>query len=137
MSVSNILLVDDDKNLANTLSGGLRKAMGEAISITACYGGSEALSILATQAFDMVISDFNMPDMGGIELLDKVRQDHPNTFLVLITAYGTEVVEEEMHRLGIGYLAKPFDLPCLVHLIQDLTPINQQSINISSNIWGS
>jgi len=111
--------------------------MGETISVAVCFGGAEALSILATQAFDLVISDFNMPDMGGIELLYKVRQDHPNTFLVLITAYGTEAVEEEMHRLGIGYLAKPFDLPCLVHLIQGLTPINQQSTNISSNILGS
>ena len=120
MSALNILLVDDDRNLAITLSAGLRKAMGEAISAAICFGGPEALSMLRTQRFDVVISDLNMPGIGGLEFLDKVWQDHPETTLVLITAYGTEALEEEMHRLGIGYITKPFEPSRLVHIIHDL-----------------
>lgn len=120
MGALNILLVDDDQNLVTTLSHGLRKAMVKAISVTVCLSGPEALSMLATQRFDVVISDLNMPGVSGIELLNKIRQDHREMILVLITAYGTDALEEEAHRLGIGYVTKPFGLPHLVQIIHDL-----------------
>ena len=120
MGALNILLVDDDQNLVTTLSHGLRKAMVKAISVTVCLGGPEALSMLATQRFDVVISDLNMPGVSGFELLNKIRQDHHEMILVLITAYGTDALEEEAHRLGIGYVTKPFGLSLLVQIIHDL-----------------
>jgi len=116
----NILLVDDDQNLATTLSDGLRKAIGGAISVVFCSSGSEAQVMFATQAFDLVISDFNMPGTSGLELLKKIRQDHRETNLILISAYATEALVEEVHQLGITYIAKPFELSLLVHLIQEL-----------------
>jgi CheY-like chemotaxis protein len=76
--------------------------------------------MLATQRFDVVISDFNMPGVSGLELLNKIRQDHREIALVLITAYGTDALEEEAHRLGIGYITKPFGLSLLVQIIHDL-----------------
>ena len=120
MSALNILLVDDDQNLVTTLSHGLRKAMVKAISVAICLSGPEALSMLATQRFDVVISDLNMPGLSGLELLNKIRQDHREIVLVLITAYGTDALEEEAHRLGIGYITKPFGLSLLVQIIHDL-----------------
>jgi CheY-like chemotaxis protein len=120
MSALNILLVDDDRNLVTTLSYGLRKAMGKAISVAVCFSDSEALSMLATQRFDVVISDFNMPGVSGLELLNKIRQDHREMILVLITAYATDALEEEVHRLGIGYVTKPFGVSLLVQSIHDL-----------------
>ena len=120
MSTLNILLVDDNRNLVTTLSEGLRKAMGKAISVAVCFSGSEALSMLARQSFDVVISEFNLPGESGLELLDKIRQDHPETILVLVTTYGTDSLEEEVHRLGIGYIPKPFGIPLLVQIIHDL-----------------
>ena len=121
MGALNILLVDDDRNLVTTLSHGLRKAMGKAISVEFCFSGSETLSRLATQRFDVVISDFNMPGMSGLELLNQIRQDHREMILVLITAYGTDALEEEVHRLGIGYITKPFEPSRLVQIIHGLT----------------
>jgi len=115
----NILLVDDDQNLVTTLSYGLRKAMGEAISIAICFNGSEALSMLATQRFDVVISDFNMPGISGLELLNKISQDHREIILVLITAYAMDTLEEEAHRFGTGYITKPFEPSHLVQMIRD------------------
>ena len=67
MGSLNVLLVDDDRNLVTTLSYGLRKALGEASSVAVCFSGSEALSMLATQEFDVVVSDFNMPGLSGLE----------------------------------------------------------------------
>jgi DNA-binding response OmpR family regulator len=120
MGALNILLVDDDRNLVTTLSYGLRKAMGKAISAAVCFSGSEALSMLATQRFDVVISDLNMPGTSGLEFLNKIRQDHREMILVLITAYGTDALEEEVHRLGIGYISKPFEPSRLVQIIHGL-----------------
>jgi DNA-binding response OmpR family regulator len=120
MSALNILLVDDDRNLATTLSYGLSKALVKAISVAVCFSGSEALAMLATERFDVVISDFNMPGVSGLELLNKIRQEHREMILVLITAYGTDALEEEVHRLGIGYVTKPFEPSHLVQIIHGL-----------------
>ena len=120
MDALNILLVDDDQNLATTLSHGLRKAMGKANSVIFCSSGPEAFAMLATQSFDVVISDFHMPGMSGLELLKKIRQDHHKTSLVLITAFGTDTLEEEVHQLGFGYLTKPFEMPILLDSIHGL-----------------
>ena len=120
MSALNILLVDDNRNLVTTLSEGLRKAMGKAISVAVCFSGSEALSMLATQRFDVVISDVNIPGVSGLEFLKRIRQDYYETILILTTAYGTDALEEEVHRLGIGYITKPIGPSLLAQFIHDL-----------------
>jgi CheY-like chemotaxis protein len=120
VGILNILLVDDDRNLVTTLSYGLSKALGEAISVAVCFSGSEALEMLATQAFDVVVSDFNMPGPSGLEFLRRIRQDHGEMILVLITAYGTDALEEGVHQLGVGYITKPFEPSFLVQWIRGL-----------------
>src|SRR4030095_12173823 len=98
MSALNILLVDGNRNLVTTLSEGLRKAMGKAISVAVCFSGSEALSMLATEKFDVVICEFNLPGESGLELLEKIRQNDPETALVLSTTYATAALEAQVHR---------------------------------------
>lgn len=120
MGMLNILLVDDDRNLVTTLSHGIRKAMGEATSVAVCFSGSEALSMLAGQAFDVVITDHNMPGASGLELLDRIRQDNREIILVLITAYGTDALEQGVAQLGVGYITKPFEPSSLAELIKSL-----------------
>ena len=61
-----------------------------------------------------------MPGISGFELLNKIRQDHCEMILVLITAYGTDALEEEAHRLGISYVTKPFELSLPGQIIHDL-----------------
>ena len=120
MHALNILLVDDDRNLVMTLSHGIRKAMGEQVSVAVCFSGSEALSLLGDQAFDVVISDSNMPGTSGLVLLKRIRQDHGEMALVLITAYGTDALEEGVRKLGGGYMTKPFEPSFLVQTIKGL-----------------
>ena len=120
MRTLNILLVDDDRNLVTTLSHGIRKAMGEEVSVAVCFSGAEALSLLGNHAFDVVISDFNMPGPSGLEFLKRIRQDDGEIILVLITAYGTDVLEEGVRLLGGGYITKPFEPSFLVQMIKDL-----------------
>ena len=115
-----ILLVDDDRNLVTTLSYGLRKALGEAGSVAVSFSSAEALSMIATQDFDVVVSDFNMPGLSGLEFLSGIRQDHPDMILVLVTAFGTDALEEGVRQLGGGYIPKPFEPSFLVQSIKGL-----------------
>ena len=121
----NILLIDDDRNLVTTLSHGLHKAMGEAISVAVCFNGTEALSMLAAQAFHVVVSDHNMPGPSGLELLTRIRQDYRDIILVLSTAYGTDSLEEGVGQLGGGYITKPFEPSSLAQLIKDLIQVEE------------
>ena len=125
MDTLSVLLIDDDRNLVTTLSHGLRKAMGEAVSVAVCFSGSEALTMLGTQAFDVVVSDFNMPGPSGLEFLDRIRQDHREIILVLITAYGTDALEEGARQLGVGYMTKPFEPSSLAQMIRDLIHVQE------------
>ena len=133
MGTLNILLVDDDRNLVTSLSHGLRKAMGEGVSVAVCFSGSEALSVLTTEAFDVVVSDFNMPGLSGLEFLRQIRQDHGEMILVLITAYGTDALEEGARQLGMGYSTKPFEPSSLGQLIKGLIQ-DKQTKGQSENI---
>ena len=120
MHALSVLLVDDDRNLVTTLSYGLRKALGEDVSVAVCFSGSEALSLLGNQTFDVVISDFNMPGPSGLEFLQRIRQDQGEMFLVLITGYGTDALEEGVRQLGGAYITKPFEPSFLAHTIRSL-----------------
>ena len=120
MRTLGILLVDDDRNLVTTLSYGLSKAMGEGNSVAICFNGSEALSLLGKQAFDVVVSDFNMPGLSGLEFLKRIRQNYREMILILVTAYGTDALEEGVRQLGVGYITKPFEPSFLAQLIKGL-----------------
>ena len=76
--------------------------------------------MLSTQAFDVVVSDFNMPGPSGLEFLSRIRQDHREMILVLITAYGTDALEEGVRQLGGEYITKPFEPSFLVQVIRGL-----------------
>ena len=130
MRTLSILLVDDDRNLVTTLSYGLSKAMGEGNSVAICFNGSEALSLLGKQAFDVVVSDFNMPGLSGLEFLKRIRQNYREMILILVTAYGTDALEEGVLQLGGGYITKPFEPSSLVHMIRGL--IQREETNGSS-----
>jgi DNA-binding NtrC family response regulator len=81
---SRILFVDDEQ----LLHGVLERLLGRhGIAVTSCSGAVQAVKELKNQSFDMVITDFKMPKMDGLELLAHVRQHHPCTKVIMITAH--------------------------------------------------
>ena len=95
MKPFNILIVDDDHNLTKTLAEGLHRKLKESVDVMTCFSASDALSLFNQRSFDLVISDFKMPGMTGIDLFRQIRGCHPKTVLILITAYGTDTLEQE------------------------------------------
>jgi len=79
-----LLLVDDDENIIQALTRVLHMDGYQILCATTPH---EALKILATNRVDVMISDQSMPEMSGIELLSKVRNLHPDTIRILLTAY--------------------------------------------------
>ena len=81
-------------------------------------GGNEALAILQRTPVDLVLADYKMPDMNGLELLKASKQLNPEVPMVLITAYGSIASAVEAMKAGAyDYLTKPIELEELVHLV--------------------
>lgn len=106
--------------------------MGEAAFVVVCFSGSEALARLAGQAFDVVVSDFKMPGFSGLVFLDRIRQDHREIILVLITTYRTAALEVGVRQLGVGYITRPFEPSSLAQFIKDLIQAEEIKSNMES-----
>jgi DNA-binding NtrC family response regulator len=102
-----ILVADDEKMKRMTLAHDL-EAQGHEV-VTAA-DGEEALEKLASQHFDVVVTDLKMPRVDGLELLKRIKRDHANgTEVIIMTAYGSIPVAVEATKLGAyDVLTKPF-----------------------------
>ncbi len=101
-----ILIVEDEDLQRTQLARALAK---EQRTIVEARSGEEALKILEDQRFDMVISDLRMPGMSGLDLVQRIKQTHPHTSLLVITGHGTVDSAIAAMKLGVeDYLTKPF-----------------------------
>lgn len=107
-----ILLVDDDPIFREALMTILRK---RGFLCDQAGDGKEALSKMETRMPDVVISDIDMPRMGGLELMKEVRHKAPEVFFIIVTAYASMETAIEALRLGaFDYIIKPFKFESLI-----------------------
>ncbi|WP_022850373.1 sigma-54-dependent transcriptional regulator [Limisalsivibrio acetivorans] len=112
-----VLLVDDDV----TLSMLLKKSLEDEFDIVTFNDPLKALEHLSKSGADAVISDMKMPGLSGLELLENVKKESPDTFFFLITGFGT--VEESVRAIKSGasdYFLKPVDVELLRRKLQDV-----------------
>jgi DNA-binding NtrC family response regulator len=103
-----ILVVDDEQTLREGVVTALRDRSWH---VTESEDGSEAKSLLESEVFDVVITDFKMPGASGLELLKHCKMLNEGTVVLMMTAYGTvESAVEAMKAGAYDYLLKPFDL---------------------------
>lgn len=106
MSIEKILVIDDEPLLRNFLAETLAR---KGLDVTAAESGRKALQHLKETAFDLVVSDLKLPDITGLDILRKVKESSPGTFVVMITAFGSIENAVEAMKLGaFHYLIKPF-----------------------------
>ena len=111
-----ILLLDDDKNLLRVLSYHIREA---GFDVSPLSSPSEALEILSTESFDLVVTDFRMPEMDGIEFLRRLRARDHELPVIVLTAYGSIDKAVEAVRQGASdFLSKPIEKAQLLHAIR-------------------
>jgi len=107
-----ILIVDDEEMILSVLSQRLTR---EGYSCVTARNGKEALNHFYKDTFSLIISDINMPEMGGIELLKKLKAVHPNVLVIMVTAYPEVDLAIEAMRLGAyDFIIKPADLELVI-----------------------
>jgi two-component system response regulator HydG len=113
-----ILVVDDELIVRESLVGWLKKSGYE---VSAAEGGHKAVEMLAAEDYDLVFVDLKMPDISGIEVLEHVRANYPQSMVVMITAYGSvETAVQAMKAGANDYLMKPFEPEQLALLVEKL-----------------
>jgi len=116
MGKIHVLLVDDEEEYVKALAE--RMTYREFESGVAS-SGEEALASLDHDPPDVMVLDLRMPGMQGMELLERVRKDHPQIQVIILTGHGGEFEEREAHRLGaFEYLQKPADASQLASTIR-------------------
>jgi DNA-binding NtrC family response regulator len=104
---NSILIVDDERSIRIGLKGLLSK---EEYEVTIAENGTEALRLLASQEYDLVLTDLRMAGIDGLSLLTKIKEQYPDTMVIMMTAYGSEKIAVEAMKAGArDYLVKPFD----------------------------
>ena len=112
---ADILLVDDDERL-RIAAGKVLAAEGYRVAIAA--SGQEALGQLSEQGLALVIADLRLPDLDGIALLKRVREQRPEIEVVMITGQGTIEKAVEAMKLGAyDFIQKPLDSAALLKTV--------------------
>jgi DNA-binding NtrC family response regulator len=101
-----ILIVDDEANHRRSLSISLRM---EGYEVVEAADGELALATIAEQPVDIVVCDLMMPRVDGLELARRLRFAHPDTRVILMSAYHLTRAQLERAQVGeIGFLPKPY-----------------------------
>lgn len=113
-----ILVVDDNRDLADNLVEILRR---EGYFAAAAFDGEEAISRCRTGAFDLILLDFRLPDMDGLQLQEKLSL-YTDADVIIITGYGTlkSATEAVRRPRVVGFETKPLDMGRLLTFIRQV-----------------
>jgi two-component system response regulator AtoC len=129
-----ILLIEDEKLMRVTLDDALRSAGYEVMSFET---GTEALSFLRDNSFDVIVTDVRLPDIDGIDILRQVTRTNEAQVIVM-TAFGTIKDAVEAMKLGaFDYITKPFSLDEFLLLIQralDVKRLKDENIRLKKDL---
>jgi len=118
-----ILIVDDDEGLIHFLRRFFAK---EGYDVRDCGNGQAALDLIAGEPFDLILLDYKMPGLNGLDTLREVRRSQVKTPVIIMTAYGTTDTAIEAMKLGAyDYLPKPFDRQELQRIAADALEVNR------------
>jgi two-component system chemotaxis response regulator CheY len=109
MSKQRVLVVDDSKAMRLIVRRTLRQAGFDELDVCEAANGKEALALISAQPLDLVLSDWNMPEMTGMELLVELRAKGIDVKLGFVTTEGTPEMRAAATTAGAAFLiAKPF-----------------------------
>lgn len=115
-----IMILEDELSLAYTLSAALEKKLGGENIVKICNTAEVALQMLQIHKFDLIISDWKLPGISGLEFITQVRHSLPDVPIILMTAFGTDQIEEQAQTVSDYYIKKPFEISHLTRVIDRL-----------------
>ena len=112
-----VLLVDDEEDFIHTLSQRLEV---RGLKVTGATRGEDAVDLVDKQEFDAIVLDLAMPGMDGLETLKKIRENHPEAEIIILTGHASVKTSIEAMKLGAeDYLEKPVDMQDLLKKIEE------------------
>lgn len=111
MDTKRILIVDDEANMCSIIQDILND---EGYEVMVAENGNEALQVVQRVPPDLIITDINMPCMGGLELLRVVKSHYPAVQFIIMTAFGElETYLNAMNNGAFDYITKPLNIEML------------------------
>jgi DNA-binding NtrC family response regulator len=113
-----ILVVDDEENARIALSKILAR---EGYEVASAGNGYEALNYLRGKEVELIITDINMPEMNGMSFMRELSRSHPESNVIMVTAYGE--VESYIEAMNLGvfeYINKPVKIDELKKIIRKI-----------------
>jgi len=121
--MQNILVIDDDKDMCLMLSRFLNK---KNYAVTIAHSGEEGLKFLRSTDYDLVLCDYKLPDVNGIELLQKIKILNARVAVIIVTGYSDVKTAVETFRYGASdYITKPLYPDELLVTIREAIEKNQ------------
>jgi CheY-like chemotaxis protein len=129
MSDKHVLIVDDAPDILFLLTHSVKR-LGPDFKVSTAMDGVEALELIQQRQFDLVITDYMMPGMTGLELAQEIRQRSPDTQVLLMSAYDTIALREQVETMKLGgYLGKPFSVPDILGMVQRIVAQTRQTVS--------
>jgi DNA-binding NtrC family response regulator len=120
-----VLIVDDEEELVSAIRERLELRGFRASGVAS---GTAALDYLAENSCDVVLLDVKMPGLSGLEVLQRIKQDHPQVAVLMLTGHGSKRDAEEGMELGAyDYLVKPVRIGVLSQMLQDAVEDRKES----------
>jgi DNA-binding NtrC family response regulator len=114
--MSTILVIDDKDSMREMLTASLTS---EGYDVEVASSGDVGIAKSKEKHFDVILTDLKMPDISGMDVLTQVKENDPETAVIVMTAYGTiETAVEAMKRGAFDFLQKPFDIDHLQMLVE-------------------
>ncbi|MBQ5997657.1 MAG: response regulator, partial [Bacteroidales bacterium] len=115
--MSKILVIDDERSIRNTLKEVLEYEDHE---VAVAVDGVDGLAQFAAGKFDLVLCDIKMPGMDGVEVLEKIMEQQPDTAVVMISGHGTvDNAVESIKKGAFDFIQKPLDLNRLLITVKN------------------
>lgn len=116
-----VLTVDDEEDIRESIKQLLELSLDNLEVITAS-DGQYALEILESGEFDLILTDYKMPNMDGLEFLKRAMETHPEVPRLMLTAYpDPNLAARAVKEAGVGlFIAKPFDMEYLLDVVKSL-----------------
>jgi two-component system, response regulator, stage 0 sporulation protein F len=120
MSTQRILIVDDDPAVLLTLAASIER-LNPAFEVDTCENGIEALACLKIHRYILLLTDYSMPRMHGADLARTVREQSPETRIIMMTAYGSEALRSQVADLNLdAFVDKPFTVKKIREIISGI-----------------
>jgi len=124
--LANILVIDDDESMR---IGCTQTLTEEGYSVKAVENGQKGLEIIDKESFDVILLDLKMPGIPGMEVLMKLKENEPNSLVIVITGYATiNSAVESMKRGAYDYLPKPFTPEGLIAIVKQAVDSEREAL---------